>query len=131
VGIGRAPLGYDWAASVISVTSSRNKTPPAANSIWPGFDWCAPVNEPRHDLLAHARLALKAGRHVGRCDSRRARDHFMPHMRVAEGRLDPTGIVNRGDRVSPKRVMSELTDAAGYMLSVHGKPQSSATYSSG
>ena len=38
---------FACAAGVISVTSSRNNTPPAANSIWPGFDCCAPVNAPR------------------------------------------------------------------------------------
>ena len=29
------------------MTSSRNSTPPAASSIWPGLDCCAPVNAPR------------------------------------------------------------------------------------
>src|SRR3984893_10894618 len=38
---------FAWAAGVISVTSSRNNTPPAANSICPGFARCAPVNAPR------------------------------------------------------------------------------------
>src|SRR5262245_42766134 len=38
---------FACAAGVISVTSSRNNTPPAASSIWPGFDCWAPVNAPR------------------------------------------------------------------------------------
>src|SRR5712671_4049319 len=38
---------FAWAAGVISLTSSRNSTPPAANSICPGFARCAPVNAPR------------------------------------------------------------------------------------
>src|ERR1700730_14710302 len=38
---------FAWATGVISLTSSRNSTPPAANSICPGFARCATVNAPR------------------------------------------------------------------------------------
>src|ERR1700730_1304663 len=38
---------FAWAAGVISLTSSRNNTPPAANSICPGFARYAPVTAPR------------------------------------------------------------------------------------
>ena len=38
---------FACADRLISVTSSRNSTPPDASSTWPGLAWCAPVKAPR------------------------------------------------------------------------------------
>jgi len=54
-----------------------------------------PVDEPRDDLLAGARLALQAGRRFSSCHLRRAPDYFTPRMRWPDGGVNMSAIVDR------------------------------------
>jgi hypothetical protein len=63
-----------WAADVISVTSSRNNTPPDASSICPGLACCAPVKAPRSNPNGcgdreMARVAHGSGRAAAASDA--------------------------------------------------------------